>query len=117
MDAQLVNGDWWNEQLAGAKPRLPAVREQHSLTRAPSPRSATAHPVGAADEWMRWWQYARRSARLFAAGVEPPTIEVFGPVLEPDELGLLSADITYSRRYGRSGRHYRSDLLVLGRPR
>jgi hypothetical protein len=111
-----VNGAWWDEQLAGGGQRLPAVREQYSPAQAPTPQTATACPVRVADEWSRWWQYARRSARLFAAGVEPPTIEVFGPVLEADEFGLLSAEATYSRRYGGSGHYSRSDLLVLGRP-
>jgi hypothetical protein len=115
-DNRVVNGEWWNEQLAGGTQRLPAVREQYSPAYAPTPRSARAYPVGVADEWTHWWNYARRCARLFAAGVEPPTIEVFGPVLEADEVGLLSADVTYSRRYGGSGRYSRSDLLVLGRP-
>jgi hypothetical protein len=111
-----VNGAWWDDQLAGGTQLLPAVREQYSPMRAPVPRSATAHLVGGADEWTQWWHYARRSARLFAAGVEPPTIQVFGPVLEADEVGLLSADVTYSRRYGGSGHYSRSDLLILGRP-
>jgi hypothetical protein len=111
-----VNGEWWHEQLAGGTQGIPAVREQYSPALALTPRSATAYPVGGANEWSRWWQYARRSARLFAAGVEPPTIQVFGPLLEVDEVGLLSADATYSRRYGGSGRYSRSDLLILGRP-
>jgi hypothetical protein len=72
--------------------------------------------VAGVDEWTQWWHYARRSARLFAVGVEPPTIEVFGPVLDVDEVGFLSADVTYSRRYGGSGHYSRSELLILGRP-
>jgi hypothetical protein len=111
-----VTGAWWDDQLAGGTELLPPVREQYSPAQALTPRSATAYPVGGADDWTQWWQYARRSARLFAEGVEPPTIQVFGPVLEADEVGLLSADVTYSRRYGGSGRYSRSDLLVLGRP-
>jgi hypothetical protein len=111
-----VNSAWWDEQLAGAGQRLPVVREQNSPLQAQTPRKATAYPVGGGDEWTRWWQYARQSARLFAAGVEPPAIEVFGPVLEADESGLLSAEVTYSRRYGGSGHYNRSHLLVLGRP-
>jgi hypothetical protein len=111
-----VDDAWWDEQLAGGAQRLPAVRERYSAAQAPTTHSTTAYPVGVTDEWSRWWQYARRGARLFAAGVEPPTIQVFGPVLEADEVGLLSADVTYSRRYGSSGHYSRSDLLVLGRP-
>jgi hypothetical protein len=57
-----VNGEWWNEQLAGGAQRLPPVREQYSPAHAPTPRSAIAYPVGVADEWSQWWQYARRSA-------------------------------------------------------
>jgi hypothetical protein len=111
-----VNDAWWTDQLAGGTQRLPALREPNSLAHAPPQLRATAYPIGNADDWTHWWQYARRSARLFAEGVEPPTIQVFGPVLEADEVGLLSADVTYSRRYGGSGRYSRSDLLVLGRP-
>jgi hypothetical protein len=112
-----MNGAWWNDQLAGSPERLPAVREQYSPTHAPTPRrTATARPISGTDEWTHWWQYARRSARLFAAGVEPPPIEVFGPVLEADEVGLLSAAVRYSRRYGGVGRYRTSELLVLGRP-
>jgi hypothetical protein len=106
---------WWDEQLAGGAQRLPAVRQRYWAAPA-IPSSATARPVGSGDEWTRWWQYARRSARLFADGVEPPTIEVFGPVPDDGEVGLLSAELTYSRQYGGSGRYHKSDLLVLGRP-
>lgn len=43
-------------------------------------------------------------------------MQVFGPVLDADESGLLEADAFYSRRYGGNGRYNTSDLLVLGRP-
>lgn len=43
-------------------------------------------------------------------------MEVYGPVLDDDELGLLEAAATYSRLYGGDGRYSKSDLLVLGRP-
>ena len=111
-----MNGAWWDEQLVGKPERLPAVRQQHSPVPAPVPRSATAHPVRDADEWNHWWNCARRSARLFAEGIEPHAIQVFGPVLEPDESALLCANVTYSRHYGVDAHYNRSDLLVLGRP-
>jgi hypothetical protein len=108
---------WWEEQLAGGDRWLPAVREPLQPALAPGQPTSGADAVPAGDEWSRWWDYARRSARLFAAGVEPSGMHMFGPVLDADEWGLLEADAFYSRRYaGGDGRYNKSDLLVLGRP-
>lgn len=49
-------------------------------------------------------------------GIAPPVIDVYGPVLDDDEDGLLETEMTYSRLYGGDGRFNRNDFFVLGRP-
>ena len=49
-------------------------------------------------------------------GIAPPVIDIYGPVLDNDEDGLLDTEMTYSRLYGGDGSYHRSDMLVLGRP-
>lgn len=49
-------------------------------------------------------------------GIAPPVIDIYGPVLDDDENGLLETEMTYSRLYGGDGRYRRSDVIVLGRP-
>lgn len=68
------------------------------------------------DVWRRWWNYARISARQYAHGVEPPTIELWGPVLGDDEDVVLSADMVCSRLLGGDGGYRTTTLLALGRP-
>ena len=55
-------------------------------------------------------------AAQFLAGIEPPVIEMYGPVLAADEYGLLETDLTVSRLCGCDDSYRRSDVLVLGRP-
>jgi hypothetical protein len=70
----------------------------------------------AGDVWQWWWRCAQMRAAQFLTGIEPPVIEMYGPVLAADELGLLETDLTVSRLCGCDDSYRRSDVLVLGRP-
>jgi hypothetical protein len=112
---------WWDEQVwATSATRLPDVRPAHppAPATAPSVQASPDRPPAAApvDHWQWWWQYARDSARRWLQGITPPVIDIYGPVLDDDEDGLLEADLTYSRLYGGDGFYRRADLFVLGRP-
>jgi hypothetical protein len=106
---------WWDDQLSSAhtpSPLLPALRAEHS-----QPVQTQAHQLPAVtDPWQWWWRHARASARRFVAGIDPPGIEVYGPVLDDDEEGILEADVVLSRLYGGDGSYRRSDFLVVARP-
>lgn len=103
---------------------LPVKREPGSLTGV-LPPVETGGPWDAVlppwwprrrDEWADWWTYSRGCTRALIAGVRPPTISVFGPVLGPGEHALLTADIGYSRRYGSDVEYRPAPLVLLGRP-
>ena len=64
----------------------------------------------------QWWHYSRSCAAALRAGRPPTPIEVYGPVLEPGEQALLSAEIDYSRFCGGDGRYSPLPLVVAGRP-
>lgn len=119
---QTMNGDWWQEQVAGDAGRpLPTVQDPDVPERArPDVQQRQDHAravVSPRDEWQRWWLYARTAAHRFARGISPPEIEVFGPVLGVDEFGLLEADLAYSRLYAAGdGRYEKTGMLVVGRP-
>ena len=113
---------WWDEQLAGYSPvaQLPALYTPHApVPAAGGPEHQQNRHASAAvaeNEWHWWWNHARATARLLARGIDPPAIDVFGPVLDQDEEAVLSADMHYSRQYGGDGRYQKADLLVVGRP-
>ena len=112
---------WWEEQLAGYSPaaQLPAVYTPTAPVPAACgpPHEQRQAPAAVVDnEWHWWWNQARTTARLIARGIDPPAVDVFGPVLDQDEEAVLSADMTYSRQYGGDGRYQKADLLVVGRP-
>ena len=113
---------WWDEQLAGYSPvaQLPALYAPHApVPAAGGPEHQQNRHASAAvaeNEWHWWWNHARATARLLARGIDPPAIDVFGPVLDQDEEAVLSADMHYSRQYGGDGRYQKADLLVVGRP-
>lgn len=119
---QSMNGDWWQEQVAGDAGRpLPAVLDPGLPDRADRDVPQNQHHdhvvVSPQDEWQRWWLYARTAAHRFARGVSPPEIEVFGPVLGADEFGLLEADLAYTRLYAAGdGRFKKTGMVVVGRP-
>ena len=64
----------------------------------------------------QWWHYSRGCAAALRAGRPPTPIEVHGPVLEPGEQALLSAEIDYSRFCGGDGQYSPLPLIVAGRP-
>ena len=64
----------------------------------------------------QWWHYSRGCAAALRAGRPPTPIEVYGPVLEPGEQALLSAEIEYSRFGGGDGRYSPLPLIVAGHP-
>ncbi|MDQ1247900.1 MAG: hypothetical protein QG597_2272 [Actinomycetota bacterium] len=85
-----------------------------SPTLPPSSNSAVASPPH--DAWGWWWERARRTAQQLSAGIAPPTIEVWGPVLEPDEKAVLTAEVNYARLYGGDGRYEPTSTFLFGRP-
>lgn len=107
---------------AGSARPVPAVYDAGVLDRAVgSPQQGAAHhhaPIAAVhDEWQRWWMYAQGAARRYARGIAPPEINVYGPVLAADEVGLLEADLSYSRLYAAGdGRYHKNDMFVVGKP-
>lgn len=109
---------WWDEQLTGnAWPQLPAARGLCDPVLA-GPRLDAQPRLSppAADEWSRWWQYSRSCARTLRAGQLPPTVEVYGPVLEPGEAALLTAEVGYRRCCGSDARYSPLPMVVAGRP-
>jgi len=113
---------WWDEQLAAYSPAapLPAAQAPHApVSAAGVPQDHHQHRNHAAvahNEWHWWWNHARITARLLARGVDPPAIDVFGPVLDQDEEAVLSTGMHYSRQYGGDGCYQKADLLIVGRP-
>lgn len=63
----------------------------------------------------QWWHYSRGCAAALRAGRPPTPIAVYGPVLEPGEQALLSAEIDYSRFCSGDGRYSPLPLIVAGR--
>lgn len=107
---------WWDEQIDGQVPvNLPAVLPAHGA-RSTASRPRAAMPALADDPYAWWWAYANRSAVAYRAGINPPEVCVYGPVLDADEIGLLTTELQYSRHYGGDGSWDRSDFLVFGRP-
>lgn len=112
---------WWEEQVAGYSPAapLPAVYTPSApvaAARGPQTQQPRHPHARVVDEWQSWWSHARAAARLLARGIEPPAVDVFGPVLDQDEEAVLSAEMHYSRQYGGDGRYQKTDLMVVGRP-
>ncbi len=94
------------------------MRESRDPAVPAEPRSG-ARPrsnLPAGDEWGQWWHYSRACARALLAGQMPPAITVHGPVLEPGEDALLTADVGYSRCCGSDARYSPLPMVVAGRP-
>jgi hypothetical protein len=116
----ILSDMWWDDQVNGTSATmLPAVRDPNIPAPAAVPlQASTGRPlqVPPADPWQWWWQYSLHSARRWMNGIAPPVIDMYGPVLDDDEDGLLETEMTYSRLYGGDGRYRRSDFIVVGRP-
>lgn len=65
---------------------------------------------------MWWWEYARATARRITQGIAPAPVDVWGPVLEPNEVAVMTAEVTYSRLYGGDGLYEPTATYFLGRP-
>ena len=65
---------------------------------------------------MWWWEYARATARRITQGIAPAPVDVWGPVLEPNEVAVMPAEVTYSRLYGGDGLYEPTATYFLGRP-
>ena|SRR5271166_5572974 len=63
----------------------------------------------------QWWEYARNTGRALRAGNPPPRVDVWGPILEPDEQGRLQAEMSYSRFYGTDSSYRHNNLFVFGK--
>lgn len=63
-----------------------------------------------------WWRYAQGCARALIGGLEPPTVTVYGPVLDDDELPRLCTTAGISRLISGDGSYQRSSLLLFGTP-
>lgn len=108
---------WWDDQVNGSSTAmLPARRD---------PSAPASHAYGAtgteldsapADQWQWWWRYSQLSARRWLDGVPPPLVNIYGPVLDEGEHGLLETEMTYSRCYGGDGHYNHHDFFVVGRP-
>ncbi|MEE6140637.1 hypothetical protein SKC41_30550 [Mycobacterium sp. 050128] len=108
----------------------PTQRHNLPVRRASSAPARVEHGHGAGDHRARrpqtvrqsrtpaeqWWHYSRGCAAALRAGRPPTPIEVYGPVLEPGEQALLSAEIDYSRLCSGDGRYSPLPLIVAGRP-
>ena len=68
------------------------------------------------DAWSWWWTHARAVAQRLVDGIAPPPVQVWGPVLGPDEVAVMTAEVDYGRLYGGDGRYERSAAYLFGRP-
>lgn len=73
-------------------------------------------PVRPLTEAEQWWQYSRRCAAALHAGLPPTPVNVYGPVLEPGESALLTANVSYTRYCEMSASYSSMPLVVAGRP-
>src|SRR6516165_1292628 len=97
---------------------VPAAGPPALASSRPNP-AETAHDPrlgSSGDVWRWWWQAAQTQARQLLTGVWPPVIEVYGPVLEVNEYGLLETDLVVSRFGAGDGSYRRSAIFVVGRP-
>lgn len=111
-------------------PGMPPQRHNLPVSRAPStparvhdsPAGGSKHARQPQTAWQartaaeQWWHYSRGCAAALRAGRPPTPIGVYGPVLEPGEQALLSAEIDYSRFCSGDGRYSPLPLIVAGRP-
>ena len=77
-----------------------------------SPRDTSGHSPGL----IQWWDYAHQTARALWAGDPLPPFNVYGPVLEAQEMAYLSAEATYSRFAPGDDRYNALNVVVFARP-
>jgi hypothetical protein len=65
-------------------------------------------------ETSGWWRYACETGKLLRAGQPPPVVNVYGPLLKPDEQGRLSNSLMYSRLYGGRATYRRNGYFAFG---
>lgn len=63
-----------------------------------------------------WWRYTQGCATALVGGVEPPTVTVYGPIIDDDERPRLCTTAGISRLVCGDGSYQRSSLLLLGTP-
>jgi hypothetical protein len=63
-----------------------------------------------------WWDYARRCAAALVAGLDPPAVTVYGPILDDDEQARLSTTAGVSRLLAGDGSYRHGSLLLFGSP-
>lgn len=66
------------------------------------------------DPQSWWWQHACDTARSLRAGNPAPVTNIYGPLMNPDEQGRVSAELTYSRLYGTTVSYRRSGFFAFG---
>lgn len=79
-------------------------------------RTAGSGEPPARDVWSWWWEHARTTAQQLASGVAPPTLEIWGPVFEPGEVPVMTAEATYARLYGGNGEYEPTATYLISRP-
>lgn len=106
----------WQDLVTPTPVRLPA-RQAHATAYPQSVALNCAAP-SPGSPWQQWWTYARATARMayHNPAVVPPRVEVYGPVLDPDETALLSTHASYSRFYAEDESYQHSDLFMVGHP-
>lgn len=78
--------------------------------------SAKTPAASGPSEEQQWWAYACAAAETARAGELPPAIQVYGPVLDPDEIAFFHSTAGYARMYGGDGTYSKTGFLALGRP-
>lgn len=61
-----------------------------------------------------WWGYACSAAHALSQGLPPPTVRVYGPVLDADEQPRLTAPAQISRLIAGDGSYQHHTTMLLG---
>lgn len=62
-----------------------------------------------------WWYHTQEVARWLRAGHPPQPVQIWGPVLQPDEHGRVMAEMAYSRLYGTNVSYTHNNLFMFGK--
>jgi hypothetical protein len=88
---------------------VPVNQQPHRPPAVPSQQPAEL------DEMEQWWDYALQTARSLRSGHSPITVDVWGPLLRPNENGHLMVTLEYSRYYGANATYRHNNLFVGGK--